>query len=131
MDTDKFIRVVLWVGVVYNLFGALPFAFPSSPLGQFAGLPIPVPPLYNILLAFFPLLFGGAYAWLALQTKIDRPLVAFAAIGKAGAFVVIFMLWLFGAVQGRVVLGDIGDLIFACLFAWWLLKTKQGAKLAR
>ena len=131
MNGDKFIRYVLWASVVYNLFGALLFAFPSSPLGQFAGLPVPVPPIYNVLLAFFTLLFAGAYAWLARQPKIDRPLVGFSAIGKAGAFVVIFILWLFGEAPGRGVLADIGDLIFAGLFAWWLLKAQQDAKLVR
>jgi hypothetical protein len=78
-------------------------------------------------LAFFSLLFGGAYVWLARQPKIDRPLVAFSAIGKAGSFVVIFILWLFGEVSWRSVLGDIGDLIFAGLFAWWLLRSQQDA----
>jgi len=49
------------------------------------------PPIYCALLALFVVLFAGAYAWLALQPNINRPLVAFAAIGKAGAFAVVFV----------------------------------------
>jgi hypothetical protein len=60
VDKDNVLRGTLWVSVVYNVSGALLFAFPSSPLGQFAGLPIPVPPLYGALVAFFVVLFGGA-----------------------------------------------------------------------
>ncbi len=128
MNRDKFIRCVLWVSVVFNLGGALLFAFPSSPLGQLAGLPVPVPPIYRMLLAFFVILFGGAYAWLARQPNLDQPLVALAAIGKAGVFVVIFIFWLLGEATGRGVLVATGDLIIACIFTWWLLSAHQGAR---
>jgi hypothetical protein len=68
----------------------------------------------------FALLFGGSYAWLALQARMDRPLVALAAIGKASFFVLIFVLWLAGEASGRGVLAASGDMILAAIFAWWL-----------
>src|SRR5437762_533027 len=74
-------RSALWASVVYNLGGTLLFVFPSS-FGRLAGLPVPVPRVYTALLALFVALFGGAYAWLARQPRIDRPLVAMAALGK-------------------------------------------------
>jgi hypothetical protein len=125
VDKDKFVRGALWVSVVYNFGGALLFAFPSSPPGQLAGLPTPVAPIYGALLAFFVVLFGGAYAWLARQPAIDRPLVALAAIGKAGVFTVIFTFWLLGEAPGRGVLAAAGDLVLAGIFAWWLLGARQ------
>jgi hypothetical protein len=128
VDKDNFMRGALWVSVVYNLGGTLLFAFPSSPLGQLAGLPTPVPPIYSALLAFFVVLFGGAYAWLARQPTIDRPLVALAAIGKAGVFAVIFTFWLFGEAPGRGVLAAIGDLALAGIFAGWLLAPQQSVR---
>ena len=124
MNKDKFIRRALWATAVFNLGGALLFAFPASVVGHLAGLPVPVPAPYAILLAFFVLLFGGAYAWLALQRNIDRPLVAFAAIGKAGAFAIFFTFWLVGDLPARSVLAASGDLIFAGLFLYWLLGTR-------
>jgi hypothetical protein len=114
-------RGALWSSVVFNFGGALLFAFPSSPLGQAAGLPTPVPPIYGALLAFFVLLFGGSYAWLALQPNIDRPLVALAAIGKGGVFGLIVVFWLRGEAPGGGVLAATGDLVLAGIFAWWLL----------
>jgi hypothetical protein len=112
---------------VFNLGGALLFAFPTSPLGELAGLPGPVPPIYGALLAFFVALFGVAYAWLARQPIIDRPLVALAAVGKAGVFAVILVFWLFGEAPGRGVLVATGDVIFAGIFAWWLVATRTTA----
>lgn len=123
MDKDEFMRRVLWLSVPFNLVGALLFAFPSSPVSRFAGFPAPVPALYSTLLAFFILLFGGTYAWLALQPTIDRPLVAFCAIGKAGFFALMVVFWWLGQVPGQAVLGAGGDLAFAGIFAWWLLTT--------
>ena len=113
-------RRALWASVCFNLGGALLFFFPAS-LGRLAGLPVPVPAAYAALLALFIVLFGGAYAWLALQPHFDRPLVAFSAIGEAGAFAVVVACWVAGAVEGRAVLAITGDLVFAAIFAWWLV----------
>lgn len=120
MTRDDLMRRALWASVCFNLGGALLFFFPAS-LGRLAGLPVPVPPAYSALLAFFIVLFGGAYARLALQPRFDRPLVAFSAIGKAGAFAVVVACWMAGAVEARAVLAITGDLVFAAIFAWWLL----------
>jgi hypothetical protein len=120
MNRDKFIRRVLWASVLFNLGGASLFAFPSSALGQLAGMPSPGPALYGYMLALFVVLFGGSYAWLALSKNIDRPLLAFGAIGKTCAFVLVLTFWLLGEVPTRSVVAITGDLIFAGLFFWWL-----------
>jgi hypothetical protein len=119
VNRDAFIRKVLWATVFYNVAGALAFAFPAS-IGQLAGLPLPVAPIYSVLLAIFVLLFGAAYLWLALQPTIDRPLIGFAALGKASVFVAAIVLWLLGEGPGLFIAGATGDLIFAALFSWWL-----------
>lgn len=121
MDKDVFMRRVLWVAAAFNLGAAFVLAFPASWIGQLAGLPVPVPPIYTTLLAFFVILFGGAYAWLACQPSIDRPLVALAVFGKTGVFIVVLGFWLFGAAPDRGLLAACGDLVFAAIFVWWLL----------
>jgi hypothetical protein len=128
-NRDAFLRKVLWATVVYNIAGAAAFAFPSS-VGQLAGLPVPVAPIYSVLLAIFVLLFGGAYAWLALQPTLDRPLVGFAAVGKASVFAAAIALWAAGQGPGWFIPGATGDLIFAAIFVWWLRagSTAQAAR---
>ena len=121
MNRDRILRRALWFSVPYNIGGAALFAFPSSPFGQFAALPTSVPLLYHALLGFFVLLFGGAYAWLAMQREIDRPMVALAAIGKAGVFTLILVLWMVGSAPARGVLAAGGDLVLAAIFAWYLM----------
>ncbi len=94
-------------------------------MGQFAGLPADVPVIYRAMTALFVLLFGGAYAWLAMQPTINRPFVAFGAIGKAAAFMTVVVLWLTGAVPGSGVLAMLGDILLALLFAWCLLDRRR------
>jgi hypothetical protein len=113
-------RRALWTSVPYNVGGALLFAFPDS-LGRLAGIPGPVPHIYAAALAFLVTLFAGTYAWLAVQPRIDRPLVAFSAIGKAGFFAVVLVCWLLGEVPGQGVIGTCGDLVLAGIFTWWLI----------
>jgi len=121
VDRDLIVRRALWASVAFNAGGALLFAFPAS-LGRLAGLPVPAPHVYTAPLAFMVALFGGAYAWLARAPRIDRPMVTLAALGKTGFFVVVCAAWLPGEAPGRVVLAAIGDLVFAAIFAWWLLE---------
>lgn len=120
MNRETVLRRALWTAAVFNLLGALLFAFPASYFGQFAGLPAEVPAAYRALTALFVLLFGGAYLWLARQAVVDRALLTFGAIGKASAFTLIVILWLTGAASGRGVLIASGDLILAALFIWCL-----------
>ncbi len=122
MDRDRVIRRALWVSVPYNVGGALVFAFPES-LGRLAGMPGPVAHVYTATLAALVLLFAGTYAWLARQPEIDRPLVAFSAIGKASFVAVVVACWLLGEAPGQGFVASLGDLVLATIFAWWLLTT--------
>jgi hypothetical protein len=121
MPREHILRNALWIAVLFNVAGAYPFAFPASTPGHLAGLPPNAPVPYRAMTALFILLFAGAYAWLASQPTINRPFVAFGAIGKAAAFFTVVALWLGGAVPGTSVLAIIGDLLLALVFAWCLL----------
>ncbi len=121
MTSDRVIRRALWASAVFNMIGALSFAFPDS-VGRLAGFPPgPVPVLYRATLTMLIALLGATYAWLASQPTIDRPLVGFAAIGKASFFAVAVGCWLAGEVSALGVFSAAGDLVFAAIFARWLM----------
>jgi len=119
MTNDQLMRRALRATAVLNLAAALVFAFPGS-LGQLAGFPAPVPRMYSAFVAFLVVLFGCTYGWLARQPRIDRPLVAFSALGKAGFFAVVLVCGLLGEVPARAVVAASADLVFAAIFVWWL-----------
>jgi hypothetical protein len=120
MSRELVLRPALWTAAFFNLVGTFLFAFPGSRLGQFAGLPIHAPAIYRALVALFILLFGCSYAWLAMQPTINRPLVAFGAIGKAAAFLIVVLLWARGAAPVTSVFAIVGDLVLAVVFFWCL-----------
>jgi hypothetical protein len=128
MTSDSTIRRILWVAAVFNFGGAFLFAFPESPLGRFVGLPIPVPGIYCAILAFLVAFFGGTYVWLAARGRIDRPLMAFFALGKGGVFAIMLVAWIVGAAPGKGVIAAFGDLIFALLFVHWLCATRDSKR---
>lgn len=125
MSREHVLRPALWTAAFFNFAGAVPFAFPASTLGQFAGLPADAPIVYRAMTALFVLLFAGAYAWLALQPVINRPFVAFGAIGKAAAFVTVVVLWTRGVVPASGVLAMVGDMVLALVFGWCLLDRRR------
>ncbi len=127
MTPDKIIRTALWISVPFNFLAAYSIAFPASFTGQLMGLPFEAPAVYSVLLAWIVALFGAVYAWLAMQKKIDRPLVGMAAIAKTGVFVLAALLWLSGQGQGRTVLFTTGDMALAAVFFWWMVKTARYA----
>ncbi|HKA29829.1 MAG TPA: hypothetical protein VKH82_10655 [Candidatus Binatia bacterium] len=129
MDRDLVMRRALRTSFVFNLFGALGFAFPGS-LGSLAGFPSPVPHVYSATLAVLVTLFGCTYAWLAAQPRIDRPIVAFCALGKAGFFTVVLACWLLGELPGMALGAAAGDLVFAAIFFWWLLGDAEAPAVA-
>lgn len=120
MDRDRIVRMALGVSVLFNLGGAVLFAFPASTLGELVGLPASVPPIYCATVAYFVVLFGGAYGWLAMQPVIDRPLVGFAAIGKGGFFFLVTLFWMLGHAPAMAVGAAVGDLLLAGIFGWWV-----------
>jgi hypothetical protein len=114
------IRRALLATAVMNV-GAVPlFAFPET-FGWIMGLPAAVPRVYASMVGAFVGLFGAVYAVLARQPRIDRAIVAVAAVGKASAVVIVVVCWLLGELPVRAVLLMGGDLAFAAVFAWWLL----------
>ncbi len=119
MDPDLVIRRALRATAFFNVGGAAMLALPGQ-LGWLAGMPAEVPGVYSALLGYIVLLFAATYWWLAGQSEIARPFVAFFALGKAGVFFVVTAFWLLGKVPLLSVMAFSGDLMFAAIFAWWL-----------
>jgi hypothetical protein len=118
MSRDRVLRSALWATVALNLLGVIVFSMPalgySSPL-----LPIAVPPYFAAQIGYTIALFGGVYAWLALQPQVNRALVVVGGLGKLGFFALTAVYSLSGAIPVRVALSATPDLVFAGIFLWW------------
>lgn len=124
MSPESLLRGALWTAALANVGGATLFAFPASGLGPLVALPVDVPVIYRAFTALFVLLFAGAYAFLASQPAINRPFVAFGAIGKTAAFLAMLVLWVSGHATAPAVVLFSADLALAAVFLWSLARLR-------
>jgi len=64
-------------------------------------------------------LFGGVYAWLACQPRVDRALVVVGGLGKLGFFGLTVAYWIAGDLPTRMTVNATPDLVLATVFLWW------------
>ena len=126
MINSNTIRSVLWVGVGFNALVALMLMLPTT-LGVLAALPPIGSDFYRWMLSYFVVLFSATYAWLALASTISRPVVALAAIGKTGSFIIALLCLSRGDIQLKTFFISVGDLVFAIYFFLWLRSTPVSA----
>lgn len=118
MSRDRILRNALWAAVALNTLGVVVFALPAlghaSPL-----LPIAVPAYFAAQVGFTIALFGGVYAWLALQPQVNRALVVVGGLGKLGFFTLTVAYAVAGVVPAGMALNATPDLLLAAVFLWW------------
>lgn len=122
--TERLVRGSLALSCPLNLTASWAFAVPSSLLGQQLGLPVSVEPLYAGLCGLFVGLFGIVYGWLAMQRRLDQPLLWLGVVGKAGFFLLVVALWLRQLAEERLLAAASLDMALAVLWCWWLMRTR-------
>jgi len=124
ISRDRVIRSALWASVVLNALGVIVFLPPAlghpSPL-----LPIAVPRFFAAQLGFTIALFGGVYVWLALQSRLNRALVAVGGFGKLGFFALTALYAFVGDVPGSMAVNATPDLVLGTVFLWWARTADQ------
>ena len=118
MSSDRVIRGALWATVALNVLGVAVFA-PAALGAESSLLPVAVPRYFAAQLGFVIALFAGVYAWLAVQPRINRPLIMVGALGKLGFFGLTLAYAVAGDVPMRMALNATPDLVFAIVFLWW------------
>jgi len=79
---------------------------------------------FSYLLGLLIALFGGVYWILAKDSPPNRNLVTLAAFGKFSVFIIALYSWMVSEISTEGFAVAFGDLIFAGLFAYWLLASK-------
>ena len=118
MTTER-LRLTLWMSVVFNFGVALIALMPKTAVGQFFGLPSDLDPVFMVMTAWFIFVFGLAYAWIARQEEINKPLLMMGIVGKTGVFVLAVILLIRGDMNVPLFLAPCTDLVFASLWFWW------------
>jgi hypothetical protein len=117
----------MFATALMNFGAAVVFLPPSAPLRALAGLPAAAPAVYLATVALFVALFGAGYLWVAVTGRADPLFVGLSAVGKTGFVALVLGFALGGAVPWRAPLVASADLVFAALFARWLVTAVPGS----
>ncbi|HUP92361.1 MAG TPA: hypothetical protein VM074_08955 [Solimonas sp.] len=109
-------RLLFLVAAAFNFAVALALALPASPAWSLLGLAYPEQTLFLHLFLVIVVVFGGAYAWIALAPQGKRALILTAVVGKGAVLAVVLAHCLAGSLPWTVAGLAAGDGVFALLF---------------
>lgn len=119
-------RRTLLATAAANIGVAAVFLPAAQSVRAVAGFP-EAPRFYLGLVGLFILLFGLGYLWMGAINRGDRLFIAISAVGKLSFFALTVHLWSVGDLPVRVPVLAVGDLVFATLFAAWLVTARAVA----
>jgi hypothetical protein len=125
MLSEKSVRVSLGVTCAFNLAAAVLLVMTDNPLSRIAGITASDSTIHTALAALMVAAFGLAYGWMARAQTIDRPMIAFGALVKLGAFSLFAALATVGMVPASFALFAFPDLVFAMLWLMWLRQANE------
>jgi len=121
---EKWFRNVLFATAALNLGGSVAFVPSFRSLREMFGFP-EAHPVYLWILAAWIFAFGACYLWMAITESRERLFIAIGAIGKLSFFAILAIFSLTAGLPANAALGGAGDLIFGCLFVYWLAKNRK------
>ena len=120
LEMPAYLRRALAATAVMNLAGSTAFTPLGDGLRALVGIPA-AHPLWPAAVGTFIASMGLGYAALAILGRPERVFLAVAAIGKASFAVLLAGMWLAGEVPVLAAAAGLPDLVFAAIFARWVL----------
>lgn len=120
----KWFRIVLFATAALNLAGSIAFVPAFRTLREMSGFP-EAHPAYLWIIAVWIFAFGACYLWMAITESRERLFIAIGAAGKLSFFAILLIFSLAGELSANAALGGAGDLIFGCLFIYWLAQNRK------
>lgn len=120
---DPFLRKALAATAVMNIAGSATFTPLGDGLRAFVGIPA-AHPLWPLSVGTFILAMGFGYAALAITARPERLFLATAAVGKASFALLLMAMGAAGEIPALAAAAGLPDLVFAGIFARWLLATR-------
>ena len=118
---DGFTRKALAATAVMNVAGSIAFTPAGAGLRASLGIP-PAHPIWGLMVGSFILFMGLGYAALAISGKPERIFLAVAAGGKAAFAAIMISMGIAGEIPAAAAASGLPDLVFAAIFARWVLR---------
>lgn len=118
---NRFLRQAMAATAVMNIAGSMAFTPLGAGLRAWVGIP-DAHPLWLWTVGSWIFLFGLGYSALAITGRPDRTFIAVAAGGKASFAILLGLMAAMGQIPVLAATGGLPDLVFATIFAHWLIR---------
>jgi hypothetical protein len=118
---DGLTRYALAATAVMNILGSLAFTPAGAGLRASLGIP-PAHAIWGLMVGSFILFMGLGYAALAISGRSERIFLAVAAGGKAAFAAIMISMGIAGEIPAVAAVSGLPDLVFAAIFARWVLR---------
>ena len=121
MKKESYYKKLFLIGAIWNFTAGLQFFFLHRQIFSILGIPPVQDALYIEFFAMSVLLFGLGYYWVSKDLTQNHDIVKLGIIGKILVFATTIFHYIFHDCTHIVlVLGGVGDLIFAVFFIKFL-----------
>jgi hypothetical protein len=120
-------RIMLLLAALYNISGGLAILFLLPLVAPLIHFNDSGPGLFRMFVGGTAILFGAAYMAVLRDYRENRPLLVCGTVLKYWAFAISLFGFLTGSLSVQVLLVfGVGNLIFAGLFTYYLLRPRTG-----
>lgn len=125
MNLRKYYHSLFLIGALWNWGAAILFFFAFQPIFTWLGMKELNYPL--VIQAFLLLVFafGIGYFWVSRDLNKNHDIVKMGIFGKTSLFILFFYYYLAGVIHLLILLCLFVDLVFAILFAEFLMRAKK------
>ncbi len=121
---DSYYTYLFVIGALWNIVIALVCLFlPIISVRLFQSNVPPTPVGFQLFFALV-LVFGFGYYWVSRNLGKNHAVVGMGIIGKLLVFLILGYHWLAGGVSNLSAITGVGDLVFAALFAEFLMQQR-------
>ena len=125
MDRKAYYKRLFMIGAIWNWAAGLLFFFWSDPIYSSLGMKANNYPGVMQMAMALVFVFGIGYYWVSKDLSIDHDIVKLGIIAKTLVFFVFSYHTLIGNIPLQLGLSGVVDLIFALLFAEFLMNMRR------
>ena len=127
MPRQSYYKKLFLLAAFWNWVATALFFVAWMPLFSLIGMTPPASPIFLHLFLALAFVFGIGYFWVSRDLFGNLAVVRMGILGKGAVFALMAFYWIKGAIPFLLVTTGVVDLIFAVLFAEFLLGQRNNS----
>lgn len=128
MKREKYYRSLFLIAALWAWLVSVPYIFVYKHTFPLVGMKIPESPVWFIFSCMCVALFGLGYFMVSRNLETNKGIVVMGTIGKIMVFILFLACTITGEISPLLMINASADLLFAVLFAEFLLFDKRKSR---